>query len=139
MPNPDLPDALRLTVGRLARRLRQHSLGELTPSQRSVLATLGRNGPVTMGALAELEGISRPSVTGIVGRLVDQGMIERQSVPDDGRCSLVALTEGGSATLEAGRDERTAFLALRIDRFGPQDRQVLAEAVTLLNRMVDEE
>ncbi len=134
-----LADHLRLVVGRLARRLRQQSRGGLTPSQRSILATLDRLGSTTLGNLADSESISPPSVTGIVGRLTERRLVERRPHPDDGRCALVELTPEGKALLESGRRERTAFLAQRLAGLTNDERRVLAEAVEILDRVVDRE
>lgn len=134
-----LADRLRLAVGRLARRLRQQSLGGLTPSQRSVLATLDRCGPVTMSRLAELEAVSRPAATGIASRLEEKGLVERRPNPTDRRSALVALTGPGRTVLEEGRRERTALLAVRMERLGSEERRLLAEAIEVLDLLVDEE
>ncbi len=135
----ELADSLRLAVGRLARRLRQHSLGGLTPSQHSVLATLDRHGPLTMGGLADMEAISGPSATGIVSRLVDQGLIDRGSTPDDARRSMVDLMDEAKRVLQRGRDERTAYLALRFDVLTEDEMAVLMEVPRILARLVSEE
>ncbi|MFP3913971.1 MAG: MarR family winged helix-turn-helix transcriptional regulator [Actinomycetota bacterium] len=134
-----LADRLRLAIGRLARRLRQQSLGGLTPSQRSVLATLDRAGPMTMGRLAELEGISRPAATGIASRLVERGLVERNPNPVDRRSALVRLTSGGAEVLERGRRERTTILAVGLMGLSEAERQTLEEAVGVLDRLVGEE
>lgn len=134
-----LADRLRLAVGRLARRLRQQSLGGLTPSQRSVLATLHRHGAITMSQLAEVEVISRPSATGIVQRLLDQGLVERHPHPDDGRSTVIGLSNAGAEMLERGRRERTAVLATRIEALSQEERAVLDRAVEVLYRLVEEE
>lgn len=134
-----MADRLRLSVGRLARRLRQQSLGGLTPSQRSVLATLDRCGPVTMGRLAEIERISRPAATGITSRLAEGGLVQRRSNPDDRRSALVYLTGKGKAVLDQGREERTAYLAIRVDELSADERRLLGEAIDVLDRLVGEE
>lgn len=133
-----LADRLRVTVGRLARRLRQQSLGGLTPSQASVTSTLDRHGPMTMSHLADHEGISKPSVTGIVGRLVDKGLVEKRDDPSDGRSSIVAVTSAGSRLLERRRRARTAYLAREIDALDAEERQVLERAVELMERMIED-
>lgn len=135
----ELAAHLRLVVGRLARRLRQQSLGGLTPSQRSVLATLGTYGPITLGHLAEIEGISRPSVSGITQRLCERGLIERSRHPHDARSSMVRLRKVGTEALEESRRERTAFLAERLSGLSSSDQRTLAEAVEILDRLVDGE
>lgn len=135
----DLAHSLRLAVGRLARRLRQRSLAGLTPSQLSVLATLSRHGPVALGALAEIEGVAPASITGIVGRLVDKGLVRRVPNPDDRRSTLAELSSRGRQVLEKGRRERTAYLAERLGRLSAEEREVLAEAVAILTRVGEEE
>lgn len=138
-PTVALADQLRLTVGRLARRLRQQSQGGLTPSQRSILATLDRRGPMTMGGLADGERISPPSATGIVGRLQEAGLVERRPHPDDRRCAVVDLTTEGKELLESGRRERTAYLAQRLHRLTAEERRVLRQATHILDRLAEPE
>ncbi len=133
-----LADRLRVSVGRLARRLRQQSLGGLTPSQSSVLATLDRHGPMSMSRLAEQEGIAKPSATGIVGRLVDKGLLDRAIDPSDRRSSVVAINRAGSDLLDQRRQERTAFLARRVEGLTVEERETLERAVEILERMAEE-
>lgn len=146
LPTTDLPrttadiaDGLRLVIGRLARRLRQQALGDMTPSQRSVLASLGRHGPMRMGELAAIEGISAPSLTGIIGRLEDRGFVRRQDDPNDARSTIAAATDPGLGALEEARRERTAFLVRRMARLDESERETLARAVVLLDRIVADE
>lgn len=133
-----LAERFRVSVGRLARRLRQQSLGGLTPSQSSVLATLDRHGPMSMSRLAEHEAIAKPSATGIVGRLIERGLVDRKPDPADGRSSIVEVTPEGVDAIEERRRERTAYLARRIESLDEADREVLERAVVLLETMVEE-
>lgn len=133
-----LAERLRVSIGRLARRLRQQSLGGLTPSQTSVLATLDKHGQMSMSRLADHEGISKPSATGIVGRLVERGLVERQRDPEDGRSAIVVIAEAGRRVLEERRRERTAYLARRISALGEADREILERAAELLEGMVED-
>ncbi|MPZ53802.1 MAG: MarR family transcriptional regulator [Acidimicrobiia bacterium] len=134
----ELADRLRLAVGRLARRLRQQSLGDITPSQRSVLHTLDRYGEMTMSELANIEAVSRPSVTGIVSRLTDRNLVAQRPHDDDGRSSVVDLTSTGSDFLETGRKERTAYLSGKMADLSTQELEILDNAASILDRMVDE-
>ncbi|MEX0796001.1 MAG: MarR family transcriptional regulator [Acidimicrobiia bacterium] len=134
-----LAERLRVAAGRLARRLRQQTLGDLTPSQSSVLATLDRRGPMSMGRLAEIEVISRPSTTGIVSRLVDRGLVVRADNPEDGRSAIVAISSEGSKLLQHRRRERDAFLARAVESLSDDERLVLARAAELIERITAEE
>lgn len=133
-----LAERFRVSVGRLARRLRQQSLGGLTPSQSSVLATLDRHGPMSMSRLADHEAIAKPSATGIVGRLIERGLVERKPDPADGRSSIVEITPEGIEAIEARRRERTAYLAAHFDALDAEDREVLERAVVLLEDMLED-
>jgi DNA-binding MarR family transcriptional regulator len=138
LTTPSLADRLRVSVGRLARRLRQQSAeDDLTLSQASVLATLERHGPLAMSEVAAHERISKPSATGIVGRLVDKGLVERAPDPDDARSSIVTITPEGLRLLNRRRRQRTEYLARRIDALDAGDRAVLERAVPLLEKIVE--
>jgi len=136
--NLETADALRLVVGRLARRLRQHSVGGLTLSQRSALVTLERSGPLRMGDLAAIENVSKPSMTGIVGRLEERGLVRRVPDSEDRRSTRVGVTKTASALLAKSRRLRSAYLAERIGRLSPEERELLVSSVALLDRMINE-
>ncbi|MBK5267681.1 MAG: MarR family transcriptional regulator [Acidimicrobiia bacterium] len=135
----EIAAALRLSIGRLARRLRQESVGDLTPSQRSILFTLDRHGPLRMGELAAIEKISAPSVTGIVGRLEERGLVDRQPDPNDARSTLVRPTETATTILAAARQLRTAFLTTRLASMQDSEISTLVQAMALLDRIAADE
>jgi DNA-binding MarR family transcriptional regulator len=60
-----------------------------------------RDGPVTLGTLAETNGFDAPYATLIVDKLEAHGLVERQPHPDDRRRKLVALTAAGNDILAA--------------------------------------
>lgn len=132
-----LADALRLVIGRIARRLRQQSLGDMTPSQRSVLASLDRHGSLRIGELARIENISAPSLSGIVGRLESRGFVTRTGDPEDARSTLVEVTPIAVEALAEARVERNAFLRRRLSTVSEEEREVLARAVSLLEAIAE--
>ncbi len=71
---------------------------EMSLAQVHILTTLSVQGPMTVGALAEELAISAPSATGLVDRLVDRGLVERERASDDRRTVRVSLTESGGET-----------------------------------------
>lgn len=85
---------LSAVVGRLLRRLRSSSADSLlTPSQRSVLARLEDGGPATTAALARAELVRPQSMRLTLGALESQGFVARAPDPEDGRKSVVSVTE----------------------------------------------
>lgn len=132
----DIAAHLRLVITRTARRLRQEVDGDFGPSVVAALATIERFGPLTPSELATREGIQRPSITRIVARLEDAGMIARERDPADGRSCLVVATEAGRAYLHAARSRKDAYLAHRIADLDETDRQTLDRAAVILERLL---
>ena len=137
-PLPDLASRLRLDISRMARRLRQEAGAGLSPSQTATLVTIERHGPLTPSELAGRERVQRPTVTRVLARLEEAGLVERAADPQDRRSSLVSISATGSELLQAMRDRKDAFLARRIDALEPSDREALERAAAILERMLEE-
>jgi DNA-binding MarR family transcriptional regulator len=135
----DLAVRLRLAIARTARRLRQEAGEELSPSQTTALATIDRHGPLTPSELAVRERIQRPTVTRIVARLEERGLVQRTRDPQDGRSSLVALTPEGRELLARGRTRKDAYLARRLRELDAEERATLQRAAAILERLLEEE
>jgi len=134
-----LPSGLRLAVMRLARRLRQQSVGQVTASQHSALATVGARGPLSLGEMAAIEQIAPPSMTRIAARLEQVGLVERQVDPADRRIARLAITAAGASLLEETRTRRDLYLARCVQRFTEEERAVLAAALPLLERLASDD
>jgi DNA-binding MarR family transcriptional regulator len=126
---------LRLSATRLARILRQQADLGLTPSQITALATVGREGPLTLGALADTEHVTPPSMTKVVERLEGLGLIERRADAGDRRRVLAAVTPAGEAALATARARKDALLSMRIAELDPDERARLAAALDVLDRL----
>ncbi|HET8950044.1 MAG TPA: MarR family transcriptional regulator [Solirubrobacteraceae bacterium] len=135
---PDLASRLRLDISRMARRLRQEAGAELSPSQTAALVTIERHGPLTPSELAERERVRRPTITRVLARLEEAGLVERAADPQDRRCSLVTISGDGRALLEAARARKDAYLSRRIDALDAADRAALERAAAILERMLKE-
>jgi len=135
----ELASELRLAVGRLSRRLRQHAVGGLSPSQVSAMVSLYHHGPVSMGELSRLEGVSAPTMTRIVDRLEQQGLVARRIDPGDGRSSVVEMSPEGTSALSRLRHERTAFLADRLAGLDEGEIATLSAALPALRRLAEGE
>lgn len=131
-----LASALRLSVMRLARRLRSERADTaLTLSQLAALATLDRSGPLTPGELAALERVRPPQATRLVASLEAAGLVDRADHPTDGRQVLLSLSPDGAALVREDRRRRDAWLAQRLRALDPEDRRVLREAAAVLDRL----
>ncbi len=134
----EMAGRLRLSATRLARRLRQQADTGLSPTQLSALAAVDRHGPVTLGALAEHEGVAPPTITRVTAMLEERSLLIRQADPTDKRVARVALTAKGRALLAASRRRKTAWLAARLDTLDAADRARLAAALDVLDALTTE-
>jgi DNA-binding MarR family transcriptional regulator len=135
---PDLAGRLRLTIVRTARRLRQETGTELSPSLTAALSTIERHGPLTPGEVATRERIQRPTATRVLARLEEQGLIDRMPDVRDRRSSLLTASKAGRDLLAELRTRKTAFLAARIEDLDDEDRATLERAADILERMLAE-
>jgi DNA-binding MarR family transcriptional regulator len=133
----ELAGELRVAVSRLARRLRTSTGGGLTSSQLSALFAVEKSGAVRLAELAAIEGVSAPTITRIVDRLVDAGLLTRDADPRDRRCAQVALTARGRGELRRIRTQRTALLQQRLARLSPAERQALEAALPVLKVLAE--
>ncbi|EWM14295.1 MULTISPECIES: MarR family winged helix-turn-helix transcriptional regulator [unclassified Kutzneria] len=136
-PNePSLASRLRLAVVRLNRRLRaQRTNSSVTLTQVSALSALRKCGPLTPGELAAKEGVQPPSMTRVIAALEDYGFVSRRPHPTDGRQAIVELTEQGTAYLRAEVSAREAWLDSRLAELDDDDRELLARAAEIIDRM----
>ncbi|MDX3852453.1 MarR family winged helix-turn-helix transcriptional regulator [Streptomyces sp. AK02-01A] len=130
---------LSAVLGRLMRRLRTASPESgLTPSQRSVLARLDGEGPSTTAALARAEYVRPQSMRLTLGALEEQGLVERTPDPDDGRQSVVSVTDTGRTILAGLRAAKHGWLSEALDaELDGAERRTLADAAALLRRLVE--
>jgi DNA-binding MarR family transcriptional regulator len=84
--------------------------------------------------LAETLGVDTPTVTRKVQQLERDGMVVRQSDPEDGRASRIRLTPAGRRTIERVRRARRAWLDRLLQGWDDDDLSVLAD---LLSRFAD--
>jgi DNA-binding MarR family transcriptional regulator len=135
----DLVVSLRLAVGRLARRLRQQTEGEVTASQFSALSSIGHLGPITLGKLASVERLRPPTVTRTVSAMEESGLVLRRPDPVDRRICRVEVTELGRDLLERSRTRKDAYLATRLATLAPDELDVLRDATAVLERLLEDE
>ncbi|GIJ65592.1 MarR family winged helix-turn-helix transcriptional regulator [Virgisporangium ochraceum] len=129
-----LASALRDAIMRLNRRLRQaRPVGDLTMSQISALTTLGFAGALSPRELAEQERVQPPTMTKIVAKLEERGLVQRTPHPTDGRQVVLSATEVGRAAVVEHRRAGDAWLAEAIGELSAEDRQTLRRAAELLN------
>jgi len=77
--------------------LSESELSELSMKQLVYLDTIARLDHPTFSDLAKSLGVSKPSVTAIVGKLMNRGYVEKVQSTEDRRAFHVLLTDKGRA------------------------------------------
>jgi DNA-binding MarR family transcriptional regulator len=107
----------------------------LTPSQFDVIATLGDTDGMTCSDLSAATLVTKGTLTGVLDRLEQKGLIRRDDVAGDRRCTKIRLTEKGEVLFEKTFAAHAAFLRPYFDRALTQ--KDADQARTLLLRIRD--
>src|SRR3954470_8298318 len=67
----------------------------VTGPQRLVIRIVGRHPGIAAGRIAEILHVHPSTLTGVLARLSERGIITRQADPEDGRRALFSLTTQG--------------------------------------------
>ncbi|MGA3185368.1 MAG: MarR family transcriptional regulator [Candidatus Dormibacteria bacterium] len=144
-PSTDL-DALagRLAraAGRLRRRLnRQVRAGldqePLPEAQLEILRLVNRRPGARVRDVAVELGLAANTVSTLVHRLTDAGLVDRLADAGDGRVARLRLRPVAELRLQRWRDRRGEILGARLAELSPADRQALSRALPVLERIVD--
>ncbi|MBU2667620.1 MarR family transcriptional regulator [Actinoplanes bogorensis] len=127
---------LREAIMRLNRRVRQaRPVGDLTFSQLSALTSLQLAGALTPRELADVERVQPPTMTKIVGKLEERGLVVRTPHPTDGRQVILSATEQGRAVYAQFEKARNEWLATQLAALAPDERETLAQAAEILQKI----
>ncbi|MET8084042.1 MarR family transcriptional regulator [Micromonospora sp. NPDC005197] len=136
VPPAQLAPQLRDAITRLNRRVRRaRPVGDLTVTQVSALTSLRLAGAMTPRELADVERVQPPTMTKIVAKLEDRGLVQRTPHPTDGRQVILAATEGGQAVLDQFERARDEWLAHRLAALDEDQRETLHRAAEILQQL----
>ena len=121
---------------------RAHALGpkalldlNLTIGQLKSLFFIGFEGSTNVSRLAEALGVTPPNITGIVDRLVEQGLVSRQENPENRRMTLLKLTEKGNQTLNKLRINELSHISTILNKLTVEELSALVQGLSALVRV----
>ena len=126
-----LPQMLR---GFARRESNYLSRGKITLPQLGVLEYLSTREERPMNELARHLGVTRPAATGLVDRLIAQGLVSRQGDRSDRRVVRVNLTPKGRRVLDNIWSQKRRMLQQVFGRISPAGR---AQYLATLERVVE--
>jgi DNA-binding MarR family transcriptional regulator len=92
---------------------------------------------MTLGELAAAERVKPPSMTRVVARLEERGLVRRDHSSDDARVVHVSVTDEGRLAHEEYRKRRDAWLCRQLTKLTPEERELLAKASDVLDRLAE--
>ncbi|TQK27183.1 DNA-binding MarR family transcriptional regulator [Arthrobacter sp. SLBN-53] len=132
---------------RLAEAIRQSALlatrhllnrEELSVSAMEVLHTLSVEGPTRLTALTEAIRISQPAMTQLIQRLERRKLVTRVADPDDGRATIVAVTDDARDLLSRLRIEDNEKLEALLSTLTTSDREALRLALFVAGPIIEQ-
>ena len=126
-------DAIRRIVQslRVASRAAEQQVG-LSGAQLFVLSTLGERAAWSLGELAERTATHQSSVSVVVGRLVDKGLVLRSAARTDRRRLQLSLSARGRTLLRAAPHAAQERLVMGLTELPPADQKTLARILVAL-------
>lgn len=121
-----------------ARAVFQATGTELSYVSLRVLATLEREPGLRVGELARREGITQPSMSQAIKRLVDDGLVDRAPAPDDARASELTVTDAGRRVVRDYRDASARQVVPMFRDLSPGDVETLQSAAALLPKLTEQ-
>jgi DNA-binding MarR family transcriptional regulator len=113
-----------LIEGEIRRRLRESF--DVTLPRFDLLAQLDKTpSGMTLGELSSRMMVSNGNVTGLVERLVSDGLIDRRPAPKDRRAQIVSLTAEGRRTFRAMAKTHENWIAEIFAGLSPSDTETL--------------
>ncbi len=105
---------------------------DLTVAQANVIFTLGNTDGMTCKDIGDWTHITKGTLTGVIDRLENKGLVERWAVEGDGRKTIIALTRRGEKVFKKEFPRHISYLKERFDQLGARDRD---QAIRLLQKI----
>jgi DNA-binding MarR family transcriptional regulator len=137
----EIAASLRSTLNRLVKIMRRETRndGQLSLTERSTLGLLYPNVQLAPSDIARAEKVTTQSMSQVVNHLVELNFILRTPSADDGRKTLLSLTDAGISRVEQARLEKQEWLAKALhERVSEDEKDLLTAALQILIKLVAE-
>jgi DNA-binding MarR family transcriptional regulator len=142
-PAPDRAAAIDLVAGtllgraaRLTRLVMRSGAHKLSRTEVGVLSTLAE-GPRRITELAQTEALAQPTVTQLVDKLENRGLVSRARSGEDARVVIVEVTPAGTEVFEEVRAEIRANMREALADLPDDELTELAHASETLGGLIE--
>jgi DNA-binding MarR family transcriptional regulator len=109
----------------------------LTPPQFDIIATLGNTEGMRFKELGEKTLCTKGTLTGIVDRLAEKGLVRRLASPTDGRSQIVQLTQDGEALFAKAFPAQLNHMDAVLADLGPERMAALQQELHHLRGILE--
>jgi DNA-binding MarR family transcriptional regulator len=139
MPDTDFTSSLRTAVSSLHKLLRRQ-LADASSYSMTELETIGliiKSGKILPTELAAKTKITTQSMSQILKKMDEQGIIKKTPSREDKRKVYISLTSSGKKMVEKIRYERDEWLRSVIEKMlSAREKEILAKALPVLNKLI---
>ena len=135
MNSSELSSALRMAVAHLHKNLRKqmYSVDAFSMTEIDTIGQLSKNPSLLPTELAALAKVKTQSMSQILNRLEEQGIVKRTPSKDDKRKVAVSLTAFGKKLIEKTRYDRDEWLKGKIESsLTEKEKELLVKALPVL-------
>lgn len=112
---------------------------DLSVTQFHVVRVVSSHQELAMSELAELLGVSPPSASAMVDRLVDKGTLTREHSTQDRRKVVVRIAPGATKHAEEVESAILALFVNLVEKIGPQTANQWCQVLERIKAVVTQE
>ncbi len=131
-------DVYLLVTRRINAQIREHLGEDLTNDQFQVVRIINSMDHCTSSHLAETLAVGKSSITAIVNRLVDAGIIDRTRDKADRRLVYLTLTEYGHTIFESAQEQMREIISPYLQHFEEKDIEMFISMFEKLGQLMFE-
>ncbi len=128
---------LKSQIEYLAGNKQAAAFSDLSPAQHRCLLAVRRKGEITISELAAYLGVSPPSVSAMVDRLVEKGVFLRRQSKKDRRKVIVALTSKAEEVVDGVEEYMLAAFVEMVEMVGPETSAKWCEVLAKIRTFLD--
>lgn len=114
------------------------AFGELSVCQVHVIRLVRKHGILTMSELADLLGVSPPSASTMVDRLVDKGVLSREHSTEDRRKVVVRISPEAIKKIEFVETSILQLFENLVEKLGPETTQQWCQVLKRINAVLSD-
>jgi DNA-binding MarR family transcriptional regulator len=131
-------ETVPLVMRFLRAEMRRQRTRSLSVPQFRALVFLSRHPGASLSSMADHLGVTRPTASALVDRLVRRGLVTRAEHPQERRRLVLALTLSGARHLQQAREVARARIAGVLAGLSTAELRKIAAGIALLERVFKE-